>query len=79
MANIIPFHGYRYNDEKIEDIGKVMAPPYDSISEEEKDTLYALSEYNSVRLVLGKSFSDDTETDNCYTRADAYMKKWIKD
>lgn len=79
MANIIPFHGYRYNKEKIEDIGKVMSPPYDSISEEEKDALYALSEYNSVRLVLGKSFAGDTDTDNCYTRANVYMKKWIED
>ncbi len=79
MANIIPFKGYRYNEDKIEDIGKVMSPPYDSISTEEKDALYELSEYNSVRLVLGKSFEGDTDRDNCYTRAHEYMEKWISE
>lgn len=78
MANIIPFKGYRYNAEKIENLGEVMSPPYDSISEEEKDHFYKMSPYNSVRLVLGKNFSDDTAENNCYTRANEYMQEWIE-
>lgn len=79
MAGIIPFKGYRYNTEKIEDLGKVMAPPYDSISPEEQQTLYDLHENNSVRLVFGMDKTDDNNSDNKYTRAAGFIEEWIKD
>lgn len=79
MANIIPFNGYRYNENKIEDLGKVMAPPYDSISDEERNSLYELDPYNSVRLVLGMPYLNDSDTNNCYTRAADTLNQWIND
>jgi uncharacterized protein (DUF1015 family) len=78
MAHIIPFKGYRYNSEKIDNLGKVLAPPYDTISRKEAQELYELHENNVVRLDRGLSYESDTEEENCYTRAANYMKEWIE-
>ena len=56
MAEILPFKGLRYNPEKINDISKVITPPYDIISEEERDGYYQLDPNNIIRLILGKDF-----------------------
>ncbi len=78
MSLIRPFRGYRYNEQKVGNVGKVMAPPYDSIEEYEKHELYSLNEYNIIRVMRGLSYDDDTETDNCYTRAAKYLSDWIE-
>lgn len=77
MAHIIPFRGYRYNPQKVDNLGAVMSPPYDSVSEEEKTALYRLHEYNAVRLDLGMDYEDDDDSNNRYTRAAALMRQWI--
>ncbi len=69
MANIFPFCGLRYNKKKVKRISKVVAPPYDIISEKEQKKLYAEHPNNVVRLILGKQFAKDTASDNRYTRA----------
>lgn len=74
---IKPFCGYRYNESKVGNLGKVMAPPYDSIKETEKHDLYNLSEYNIVRIMRGMEYEDDTEENNCYTRAARYLHEWL--
>ena len=79
MANIKPFKGYRYNPEKISDMGNVVAPLRYSIGDDEKSKLYELDEYNIVKIFDGKSFETDTEDENKYTRAAEYLNKWIKD
>ena len=79
MATIKPFNGYVFSPEKAGDLGNIMAPSYTVKSEEERDELYARSEYNAIRLVDGKAFDTDTETDNRFTRARDYLNKWIAD
>ncbi|MCR4719598.1 MAG: DUF1015 domain-containing protein [Firmicutes bacterium] len=79
MAEIKPFNGYVFSPEKAGDLGKVMAPSYTVKSEDERDELYARSEYNAIRLVDGKAFDTDTQTENRFTRARDYLNKWIKD
>ncbi|HSK29125.1 MAG TPA: DUF1015 domain-containing protein, partial [Candidatus Limnocylindria bacterium] len=54
MVHIAPFRGVVYNQKKIKDLGKVIAPPYDVISEEEQDKLCKKSPYNFVRLDLSQ-------------------------
>ena len=54
MANIKAFRGYRYNTDKIDNLGSVISPPYYNMAKEDKDALYDKSEYNSVRLFSGK-------------------------
>ncbi len=78
MAKIKPFKGYRYNSEKVGDIGNVVAPTQYNISDDEKSKLYELNEYNSVRIFDGKETENDTEASNKYTRAAAYLEDWIK-
>ncbi len=64
MAIIRPFRGYRYNKEKVENRGAVLAPPYDSIDEDEQHKLYDLDKYNIVRVIRGMEYEDDTEADS---------------
>ena len=52
MALIQPFNGTRYNHDVVGDVSRVVAPPYDVISEEERQRLASLSPYNAVRLIL---------------------------
>ena len=75
MAKVIPFRGYTYNLEKIDNLGDVMAPPYDSVNEKTTMEYYNMSEYNSIRIISpvpedGRSVSET---------AGKYMEKWIKD
>lgn len=77
MATIKPFRGYRYNSKKIENLGLVMAPPYYAIADEMKIGLYELHENNAVRLTAGMNYENDTEQNNCYTRAKTYLEDWI--
>ena len=50
MVRIAPFRGVFYNQRKVRDLSKVIAPPYDVISKEEQEKLYRKSPYNFVRL-----------------------------
>ena len=54
MVRIAPFRGVFYNQNKIKDLSKVIAPPYDVISREEQEKLYRKSPYNFVRLDLSQ-------------------------
>ncbi len=79
MVEVIPFKGITYNQEKIENLDKVMSPPYDIISEKMQIELYEKHPLNFVRLILGKQKPDDNEKNNRYTRAKKLLDQWIKD
>ena len=66
-----------FNQNKIDDLGKVMSPPYDSLSPEEQKMHYERHEYNTIRLTKGMKYDSDTEDDNPATRANAYLNDWI--
>jgi len=76
MVEIAPFKGIIYNKKKIKKIEDVMSPPYDIISEDMQNELYNKNEYNFVKLILGKIYSDDTTTNNRYTRANRLFDAW---
>ena len=76
MPNIQPFQGLRYNLAQVGDLSDVVAPPYDVISPEYQDELYAKHPNNVVRLILNKMNSDDDEANNRYTRAARTLKDW---
>jgi len=79
MVKIIPFKGITYNNRKIEDLASVMSPPYDIISEKMQEELYKNHPNNFVRLILGKQFKTDSETENRYTRANKNYQKWLNE
>ena len=54
MVRISPFRGTLYNQNKIRDLSKVIAPPYDVITPEDQERLYRRSPYNVVRLILNQ-------------------------
>src|SRR5574341_118327 len=54
MLRIAPFRGVFYNQKKVRDLSKVIAPPYDVISKDEQEKLYKKSPYNFVRLDLSQ-------------------------
>ncbi len=78
MSSIFPFPGWRYNPGVV-DLAKVMAPPYDIIDTDEQTALYAKDDRNVVRLIFGRTFSEDNEKDNRYTRAAAHLDAWRAD
>ncbi len=79
MADIMPFQGVLYNAEKVKDLNKVMAPPYDVIPPKKQDDLYARHPQNIIRLILSKGADGDTEGNDRYSRAAADLKKWLSD
>src|SRR2546423_1137985 len=75
MAKIYPFRCVRYAPGKVP-IEKVVTQPYDKISKEMQERYYASHPNNIVRLVYGKRNPEDSQADNVYTRAAAYLKDW---
>jgi uncharacterized protein (DUF1015 family) len=78
MAEIIPFRGLLYDASKVS-IEDVVAPPYDIITPEERESLYRKSPHNIVRIDFGKEEPGDNETENKYSRAKRCLEVWIKD
>jgi uncharacterized protein (DUF1015 family) len=77
MSEIQPLRGVRYNPEKIADLSAVICPPYDVISPAGQRALYQRSPYNFVRIEYGETLPQDSEADNKYLRAAAYLKNWL--
>jgi uncharacterized protein (DUF1015 family) len=79
MVVIVPFRGVSYNPKKIDDLSKVVAPPYDVISPQEQHILYQRHPQNVVRLILNKETPKDHPKDNRYTRSAALYQAWQKE
>ncbi len=79
MAVVAPFRALHYNPERVEDLGRVITPPYDIISPAEQDVFYAMHPYNMIRLELGKTTPQDTAQDNAHTRASQYLRQWSRE
>ena len=56
MANIKPFRGIRYNQDKIDHINNVISQPYDRIRYGLQEQYYDLSDYNITRIIKGKEY-----------------------
>ena len=76
MADVVPFHGLRFDESKAGPLGDLISPPYDVISDAQRDALYARSPYNVVRLEEGNEQPGDSPTDDKYTRAKAALEDW---
>jgi uncharacterized protein (DUF1015 family) len=78
MVKIFPFRGVFYNKKKIKHLSKVISPPYDIISPDFQDELYRTNDFNYVRIILGKEFPGDSEYNNRYVRAAAFLNGWLR-
>ena len=52
MADVRPLAALRYDPVRVGDVADVIAPPYDVITPEEQEALYARSPWNVIRLIL---------------------------
>src|SRR5712664_2626985 len=77
MADVVPFHGLRFDESKAGPLGDLISPPYDVISAAQRSELYARSPHNVVRLEEGIEEPGDTATNNKYTRAKAALEEWL--
>ena len=78
MAKIYPFQALRYTAEA-GPLANLVTQPYDKISSAMRERYLALSPYNLVRIILGKSeLPSHTHTNaEVYTRAAAHLNDWI--
>jgi len=74
MAEIEPFRGIRYSKEAVGDFAKVIAPPYDVISPQQREELFARSPFNAVRIELPEG-----EGKQRYQNANEIYSKWLRD
>ncbi|RJP93985.1 MAG: DUF1015 domain-containing protein [Desulfobacteraceae bacterium] len=79
MAEVQPLQGILYNIDTIKNISDVVTPPYDVISEKERDVFYKRHPNSIIRLDKGKPADTDTDADNPHTRAAAYFQTWLRD
>lgn len=77
MADVRPFRGVRYNTRSAGDLSTLLCPPFDVISEAERERLYAGSPFNVIRLEWGRDEPGDTPGNDWYARAAALQSEWL--
>lgn len=77
MAQIAPFRGMCYNEEKVGSLDLVVAPPYDVIGPQQQRELHDRSPFNVVRLILGYE-EPRTPSSNRYTRSAQVWREWTE-
>ena len=78
MAEIQPFRGIRYNNEKVR-VEEVITEPYDRIPPPLQEEYYQRNPYNMVRIILGKDDDPEHPEKNKYRRAKIYLDEWEKE
>ena len=78
MAEVIPFHGIRYNTGLVSDISAVVTPPYDVIDAVAQQNFYDRHPYNVIRLEYGQQFPTDDNGNNRYARAARDYRDWLR-
>lgn len=76
MADVRPLRGIRYNREIVDDLARVITPPFDVITPEAQERYYERDPYNVIRLELGREDTNDSTLDNRYTRSAATFAEW---
>ena len=74
MAEILPFRGVLYDPARAGSLDRLIAPPYDVISPDERSALAAKSPHNFVRLDLPEG-----EGDEKYQRAANLLVEWQRE
>ena len=78
MAEILPFHAYRYNLARVK-LADVVTQPYDKITAPMQERYAALGPCNLIAVEKGKPSPNDSAADNVYTRAENALRQWIRD
>jgi uncharacterized protein (DUF1015 family) len=78
MAQVYPFHAYRYNASRVS-YERVLTQPYDKISPAMQEKYYAADAHNLITIEKGRVSPDDAPQHNVYTRAAEALESWIRD
>jgi uncharacterized protein (DUF1015 family) len=78
MAQVHPFHAYRYNASRVS-YDRVLTQPYDKISPGMQEKYYAADPHNLIAVEKGRVLPDDAPQHNVYTRAGEALESWIRD
>ena len=77
MAAVSPLRGVRFDPARVS-LSCVLAPPYDVISDAQREELDARDPHNIVRVDYGRVQPDDRPgVDDRYTRAAALLGSWL--
>lgn len=77
MPEFLPFRGIRYDLATVGEASRVVAPPYDILSDEAVRSLYRRSPYNIIRVDLGKVRDDSGDIDaDWHGRAGELFRSW---
>jgi len=74
-----PFKAFRFDADVVGNVGDCITPPYDVISDAQREQLYKKNRHNLIRIIKGKTKASDNCRDNQYTRAADYLARWIED
>jgi uncharacterized protein (DUF1015 family) len=77
MVNIRPFRATYYNPEQIPDLARVLTPPYDVISTQQREAFYAADPHSFIRIDYGRPEPDDNAQHNVYSRAAETLEHWL--
>ena len=78
MAQIFPFSAYRYNLDRVS-LADVITQPYDKITPAMQQHYLQANPYNLISVEKGQPASNDSATDNVYTRAERALSMWIRE
>jgi uncharacterized protein (DUF1015 family) len=73
-----PFRALRFDPDHVSSVAAVLSPPYDVVSEKERQLLLARDPHNVIRLELPESEAGD-EPDEKYRRAARTLAAWRSD
>jgi len=75
LAKIKPFQAVIYNPGKVKDIAKVVCPPYDVVSPEDRQRYARTHPNNLIHILLSKEAAGQDK----YKCAARYFTEWLKD
>ncbi len=78
MAEIFPFHAWRYDPHRVRP-ADVVTQPYDKITPAMQERYLAASPCNFIRVEKGVPQPGDSSDENVYTRAASTLDAWINE
>jgi len=76
MIEVSPFRGICYNQRVVGDLARVLCPPYDVITPEQRKLYYEKSSHNAIRLEFPTESLE--QTGDRYQRAAITFQQWLK-
>ncbi len=74
MADIRPFRGIRFNNDRVGGLRQVVGPPEDIPSHEQAEEIVAGKPYHAVRLEMS-----DPGPGECFHQASSLFRTWLRD